>query len=118
MQYAQHSPSRGFPCLPRGVKKSIDEKRNPNTSPITNMLSRTEPNLHQLTTKSRPPIIPATAVKIRRTEREKIKFQHSGNFSSCSNMVSSFIYMFVWLFSVSLHEVTNKSITTCFMHFS
>lgn len=70
----QHSPSRECQCLPRGVKKSVDEKRNPSTSPITSMLSRTEPNLHQLTTKSSPPIIPATAVKIRRTEREKRKF--------------------------------------------
>lgn len=110
------APSRGFQGLPKGVKKSVDEKRNPNTSPITNMLSRTEPNLHQLTTKSRPPRIPATAVKVRRTEREKRKFQHSGNFSSCSNIFSSFTSTLVWLFSVSGHEVTNKSIRTRFMH--
>lgn len=65
--------SRIFQYIPSGVKKTTDEKRNPSTSPISNIQSRTEPNLHQLATSKSPPIIPATAVKIRRTGKTRGK---------------------------------------------
>lgn len=105
--------SRVFQCIPSGVKKTTDEKRNPSTSPIKYIQNRTDPNLHQLATRKSPPIIPATAVKIRRTEKEKGKFQH---LKLELLLFSSFTYMLDCYLMKTVCKKPNKSIRICFMY--
>lgn len=53
--------------FPSGVKKVTDEMRKPSTSPTHSIHSMRIPNRHQAATKKIPPMLPATAVRIRRT---------------------------------------------------
>lgn len=53
--------------LPSGVKKTMDEMKNPRMSPTTNTQAMTEPNRHQLITMATPPTTPISAVRANRT---------------------------------------------------
>ncbi len=59
--------------LPSGVKKTMDEMRNPRMSPTTNTQAMTEPNRHQLITMTTPPTTPISTVRANRTaERQSV----------------------------------------------
>ncbi len=57
--------------LPSGVKKTMDEMRNPRMSPTTNTQAMTEPNRHQLITMATPPTTPISAVRANRTAERR-----------------------------------------------
>lgn len=57
--------------LPTGVKKTMEEMRNPSMRPTTTTQDITEPKRHQLITRITPPTTPITAVSVRRTAGRK-----------------------------------------------
>lgn len=90
-----------------------------------NIASRTEPNLHQLATRKKPPITPATAVKIRRTEKEKGKFQTK----NCGNATKASVTAITYSAALAtclillpnenfLKKKPNEYHYLCFMHFT
>lgn len=59
--------------LPSGVKKVTAETRNPSTRPTHSMQSVRTPNRHQAATRTMPPMLPAMAVRVRRTAQSREK---------------------------------------------
>lgn len=55
--------------LPSGVKKMMDATRKPRTRPMTTTQPITEPNRHQVITRTTPPTTPIRAVRANRTAR-------------------------------------------------
>lgn len=69
--------------LPSGVKKVTDEMKKPSTSPTHSIQSMRIPNRHQAATKKIPPMLPAMAVRIRRTAQRKMNCLTRGSLSNC-----------------------------------
>lgn len=84
--------------LPRGVKKMMEETRKPRMRPATITQAITEPNRHQVITRTTPPTTPIRTVRANRTARTD-----RGN--KMTSRTCATVYKH---FSEMLYEILNK----------